>query len=329
MKIHVARTRVVLTYSLVDRWIDLLDRQDDTQRHVGTPDPGEADVIIYPDCHLLSRDWRLTEITESDTARRYPEKVAVYDERDTPWCRYPGIYASMPAERIDPRWQVAGSYIFTEDPAGRIDGDPDALGRDLLFSFIGGRTHPCRDGILSLDPGRAHIESSRGFIFYEPTSDRFAERRRNFAEVMFRSNFVLCPRGQGTSSIRLYETLAAGRAPVIISDDWMPPAGPDWESFSIRWPEGRIGELPGALAEREADAAAMGRRAREAYDTWFAPTVVVTRQLDQLERLLRPGGFAGFPAGGGKDGQYRRARAANVRFRYHSLRTKVADTVKR
>ena len=32
---------------------------------------------------------------------------------------------------------------------------------------------------------------------------------------MFRSKFFLCPRGTGTSSIRLYETLSAGRVPVI------------------------------------------------------------------------------------------------------------------
>lgn len=309
--------------------IDLLSRQDGTRPHCGTPDPAEADLILYPDCHLLSRDWRLTEIAESEPALRYPEKVAVYDERDTPWCRYPGIYVSMPSGSFNRRWQVAGSYYFMEDPADRIDGDPASIERDLLFSFVGGPTHPCRDRILALQSSRAHVESSKGFVFYESSSDRFAERRRSFAEIMFRSSFVLCPRGQGTSSFRLYETLAAGRAPVIISDGWVPPSGPDWESFSIRWPERRVAELHGALAEREADAEAMGRRAREAYDTWFSPTVALGAQLDQFEELARTGGFAGFPVGGVKDGQFRRAGAANLQFRYHALRGRVAGIVRR
>ncbi len=329
MKVHFARTRVPNGASIVDTMIDRLAGQAEPQRHVGTADPAEADVILFPDCHLLGLDWRLTAIATTDLARRYPEKVAVYDERDVPWCRFPGIYVSMPSPCFDRTWQVAGSYYTIEDPTTRLDGGTSSIEQDLLFGFVGGRTHPCRDAVFALDADRAHVESTEGFVFYDPTSLHFAERRRNFAEIVFRSKFVLCPRGWGTSSIRLYETMAAGRAPVIIADEWVPPTGPDWSAFSITWPEGRIAELPRILAEREADAEEMGRRARLAFDSWFAPAVVLSRQLDQLEERLRPGGFVGFPSGGVKDAQYRRALVANARTRYHEVKAKVAGVVRR
>jgi len=48
--------------------------------------------------------------------------------------------------------------------------------------------------------------------------------------------------------------LAAGRAPVIISDDWCPPSGPDWDQIAVVWPERRIDELPRHLELIESEA---------------------------------------------------------------------------
>ncbi len=38
------------------------------------------------------------------------------------------------------------------------------------------------------------------------------------------------PRGIGASSVRIFEAMRAGRAPVIISDDWIVPPVGDWGS---------------------------------------------------------------------------------------------------
>ncbi len=323
MKVHFATTRSTVAHTCVPAMVELLQNQRAPCGHVGVEDPADADVILFPDCHLMPKDWKLDEIVTSEAGRRFPHKIAVYDERDTPWCRFPGIYVSMPASHFARRWQVAGSYYGIRDPAIRLDVDPAQIEQDLLFSFVGGRTHPCRDAIFRLQGPRVHIESPEGFVFYDPSSVRFDERRKSFAETLFRSKFVLCPRGAGTSSIRLYETLAAGRVPVIISDQWVPPAGPRWDQFSFRWPEDRVGELPRLLHETEAAAESMGRRARAAYEEWFAADVALSSVLDQLEARRRAPDFADFPAGGRHDGQYLRAGATRARMRYHGLRGRV------
>ena len=174
------------------------------------------------------------------------------------------------------------------------------------------RTHRCRKGVFSLPTDRATIERTDNFLFHDSQSLRFNERRLRFAEIMFRSKFVLCPRGHGTSSFRLYETLAAGRVPVIISDAWVPPHGPTWNDFSIRWPEAKIAELPARLREIEPDAEMMGLMARRTYDRWFAPDVVLANQLSQLERLLNRSNGT-FPAGGYKNRQYFHLQARHFR----------------
>ena len=39
------------------------------------------------------------------------------------------------------------------------------------------------------------------------------------------------------SSIRIFEMMEAGIAPVIMSNNWLPPVGPSWEEFALFVPE--------------------------------------------------------------------------------------------
>ena len=89
---------------------------------------------------------------------------------------------------------------------------------------------------------------------------------RRYAELTKASKFVLCPRGLSVSSIRLFETMRMGRAPVILSDEWVPPAGPRWEKFSIRINEKQFARIPTLLEQRESEAVAMGEIARRVED---------------------------------------------------------------
>lgn len=103
---------------------------------------------------------------------------------------------------------------------------------------------------------------------YRP--DLLAKYHREFAEALADSKFTLCPKGAGASTLRIFETMKAGRVPVIISDEWVPPEGPAWESFSLIVREKEIGSLPEILERRENSAAEMGRLARSQWDQWFS-----------------------------------------------------------
>jgi hypothetical protein len=78
---------------------------------------------------------------------------------------------------------------------------------------------------------------------------------------------------------------------VIISDEWVPPRGPDWDAIGIRWPEGRTNGLSELLEERAADWPAMSASARAAHAEFFAPDVSFHRVLEccrELQVTSRP-----------------------------------------
>jgi hypothetical protein len=129
------------------------------------------------------------------------------------------------------------------------------------------------------------LPDDEGFLFdttpYWPYAELDDETRsaleRQYVDVATRSRFVLCPRGLGASSIRLFEMMRMGRAPVIISDEWTPPDGPDWEAFSVRVAEADVDELPDILRARADAADQMGERARRCWEDWFSEEVTFHR----------------------------------------------------
>lgn len=98
---------------------------------------------------------------------------------------------------------------------------------------------------------------------------------------------MLCPRGPGTSSFRLYEVMQLGLVPVILSDRWVAPAGIPWDDCCVWIAESRVAEIPSILQDLEDRASAMGVRAREAWEQWCEPGPTLMRRLLQnIESLM-------------------------------------------
>ncbi len=66
----------------------------------------------------------------------------------------------------------------------------------------------------------------------------------SFLERTAKSKFVFCPRGAGSSSFRLYQSLMVGSVPIITGmNDYPFSDKVDWNSFSIRGSLDNINEL--------------------------------------------------------------------------------------
>ena len=139
---------------------------------------------------------------------------------------------------------------------------------------------------MRLKHPRAYLEDTSELI---PTSERNKafvmvdyqnDTKTHYGEIISRSKFVLCPRGYACSTWRLFETMKAGRIPVIISDEWVPPNGPVWETFSIRVKENKISRILALLEQYEPESEAMGRRARVAFEDWFSKETVFHRIVE-------------------------------------------------
>jgi hypothetical protein len=309
VKIYLASAGVPASHSAIVGWQHAAS-QDRRRRHVLVDDADDADIVLFTECNQLGDDLRLAAIREAPITRRLRDRIYVYDQRDRPWCGFPGAYVSMPARSFDRRFQVASSYLpvpgFPVSESEYRTTEPD-----LLMSFIGSPTHPVRKKLFEAQHPRGLFTRVDGFLFSDSTSRDFATRRKRFEETLVRSKFVLCPRGHGTSSFRLYETLAAGRVPVIIADEWVAPTGPAWESCSIRWPErASVDQLFERLEELEPKAEEMGRCALEAFTEWFAAPVVFDRIASDLALLVAARAGTEFPARGVRGRRYQRLVAA-------------------
>lgn len=285
-------------------------------RHTLAASPTEADVVLFPDCHMFPHDPGLRALRRHPLWREFPDKCLVYDARDLPWLAWPGIYVSMPRHYLRHEFQEPWAYYRVPLPSGAMD-TVEPSHPDLLFSFVGSCTHPVRRNILTVRHERAVIEEVRNFLFWDSSSPGFIEKRTRYYRILSRSKFVLCPRGYGTSSIRLYEVLAMGRVPVIIADDWAVPNGPDWSACSLRWPERGIDRLPDVLAAREDEYAMMATSARRVYEEWFSPARAFERIIDACERLLEREAPRRFRSGGVRSA-YIRARLDRAYRRTHN-----------
>jgi hypothetical protein len=199
------------------------------------------------------------------------------------------VYVNIPKRWYSPRRTVTGFYLQQFNDFGLnfsrfVSSFADC---DYLFCFVGStRTHPVRSRLMSLRHPRAYLEDTSATVPSELKKQPFFmlnyshDDRRHYGDIITRSKFVLCPRGYACSSWRLFETMKAGRVPVIISDQWVPPAGIAWESFSIRVRQNHIAQIPEILERYEPNAATMGHLARKVWLEWFSQETAFHRIVE-------------------------------------------------
>lgn len=289
MKLFFATIAIDPAYETpLDRFREL-SRCDRFRQHAVVENAADADLIFFVDAHQHPNDLLLKGLRSHPLMLRYRHKCLVYDERDRTLGTVPGLYVSMPCSHFDARIHRACAYYTLSHQYEALPPE----NADLLFSFLGGPSHPVRTRLSDLRHPRAVLELSSTNFFSDESNVDFQRQkdvqRQRFNDLMLRSKFVLCPRGHGSSSIRLFETLACGRVPVIISDEWVAPPGADWESCSFRVRESEIDRLPQLLEAQEPRFENMAQQARIAYEMWFAPQATFHRFAEMGSELLESG----------------------------------------
>jgi hypothetical protein len=253
---------------------------DEVGRHRLTDDPLSADRIVFVDLHQHPHDPFLKRLADHPLVRARPASVRVYDQRDRPVRTLSGVYVSGARLRApDPTFR-GGPYPRLHTAVGRSPEEPD-----LLWSFAGARTHPVRDSILRLRSDEAVTRDTSSVPMFSASADDRAaaeQARAEYRLLLSRSAFVLCPRGHGPSSYRLFETLAAGRVPVVVSDRWLPPPRIDWQSCSVRVAERDVAHIPRILDSLQPEWTRLSTAASQVWERHFAPP----RMWDHLAQSL-------------------------------------------
>ena len=269
----------------------LLDcyRQDRFREHTLTDSPEDADLIIFAELGFPAAMGLFdSNVRRHPYVRQYRDKCFVINPGDRIIPFLPGIYASVEQRWFDERRVRSGHYLSTHlSVPPQINS---SAGKDFLFSFVGAAANdPVRSAIMGLEHARGYCRdtSAASITVWSQGTCAVRQFQADYADVMARSKFILCPRGCGASSIRLFEAMRAGVAPVIISDAWVPPTGPDWKSFSLRVPEDHVRDLPSMLEEHESRSEEMGRRARLEWDTWFSDEVSFHRVVGWCQEIAQ------------------------------------------
>lgn len=248
-------------------------------------EPDAADVVIF----VGARDAYLRDIRRSAIYRRHRARSFVYYSGDVVVPYLPGVYPSIEQSHMRPRWTRSGSYLRWCDSAAISFRGP-STDAPHLFSFVGaGVTHSVREVVLGLSHPRSWIEDSThspGRAFGQ-TQEVYREYRSRYGTSLAQSKFVLCPRGAGPSSMRIFEAMKAGRVPVVISDGWVPPDGPRWDQCSLRVKESEIQGLPRLLESLEEQAPQMGLCARQEWERYFAPDTCFRTLVHSILELAR------------------------------------------
>ena len=234
-------------------------------------DAPSSDLIILTDSGDLPHGL---SILFNPTFLKFMKKCFVYDESDFANCWYRGINVSGRKSLSSQMFTCGGAYV--REMALRKSPLPFPEKEIYLFTFIGAaETHPVRGKLRDLftddgcffDVPRSVTQTA----FQAGCTTTIKKLVDNMEDVCQSSLFVLCPRGVGASSMRLFEVMRMGRCPVIISDDWIEPYGPDWTSCSIRIHENQLKDIPQILASKKSFARELGHKARTEWETWFAP----------------------------------------------------------
>jgi Exostosin family len=269
--------------------------------HSLTEDPEEADLIVFAELGAegLFSEW----VRHHPWMKKYREKCFIFDVGDRTLPFVPGLYASLKKGYYDAARTKTGYYL-------RLDENPFIVSRPLteepkyLGCFVGSlENHPVRVELAKMAgiaSGRMVVEDTSAFaqrMLYESPEDKAAGFWPHYADTMAASAFALCPRGRGPGSIRLYEALCMGRAPVIIADEWVYPDRVNWKACSVTVAEKDIARIPEILEGHLSRAAEMGLRARAEWEKFYAPEVrfhwLVEDCLALLGARRRPEWLAG------------------------------------
>jgi hypothetical protein len=245
-----------------------------------------ADLILVVDIFEtdLYRGLRQNQVWQ-----KWPEKSFAYCEADSPPNFLHGLHssASKSASRTG-RFQACGYPVhqLCYPNPGPSAADIAATHKDLLFSFAGRASHRVRRQLFAQRFDRTvAVENTSDYYHFAGEPENRARARQRYWQLAARSKYALCPRGAGACTIRIFEMMEAGIAPIIVADDWLPPTGPSWEEFALFVRESEITSIYEKAKRHESEYAERGRLARTAWEQHFSPENYWTFILASIRRI--------------------------------------------
>ena len=164
-----------------------------------------------------------------------------------------------------PHASVNDCFIPIPHAPANVDRSLIREPKDLLFSFLGStETHWTRKRLVEQYPSCRDSKQQWGLA-----KGLDKDFHRNYMELIGRSQFSLCPRGTGISSVRLFESMAMDSFPVIIADGYKRPLDShiEWNRISVTLRESNLHNISSILEVAQLDCNYL----RHAYENFLSP----------------------------------------------------------
>jgi hypothetical protein len=238
------------------------------------------------------REWRyIDKLIADPVIGRFSYKVYTVNSDDGPAGLLRGLYGGLPRSRFDPALHSAIPFVAQPNEAVLAAAGTPRTPSTHLATWRGNTksNRPLREGLLKLYAGSSDIkvEATQSWL------NHGADEKQHYVQLLRSGKFSLCPGGWSAASIRIFESMALGVAPVIIADEFVEPAGPDWQAISLRVKEADLASLESILLEHADRHEEMGARAYEAWRKHFHPGVLTAYYADALLGCIRANAGSG------------------------------------
>ena len=254
-------------------------------------DPEIAEFILFVDGHVIRDVDYESELRKTSLFRAYRSKTFVYNERDNPSGGLPGLYVSMPKPLFAPGYMRAVPYMHYE--IDKIDvGSYWDLPRDKFAIFMGdASTAPVRSRLFRLGESCINMRDTSRLGVHDYTDRRKSQEELNlylhqYCAAVGSSVYSVCPRGHGSSSIRLFESLMLGAIPVILSDDFMSPFLSSDSEFLLHVPESQTRLLCSKLSRDKESITVQQERCKVIVQRMVLPAVRLDYIVTQLDSIM-------------------------------------------
>jgi hypothetical protein len=248
-----------------------------------TNDPNEADALIIQE-KWSYKDFRYLKRIEDDPfISKYISKVFTLNSDDCATGIFRGLYICITKSKLDNKLHASVPFLdyFNQTPFEKEFLLPEPK---YLASWRGNpMSNKVRPKMIKLFGSNSEfcIESTDTWLNHSN------DEKENYINLILNSKFSLCPGGWAPSSIRIFESMALGRCPVIIADEFSPPKGPAWHEFALFFPEKDIKNLPRFLHEHESSFKELGLKAKEAWHTFFDKEHIADYYANSLLQIIR------------------------------------------
>lgn len=235
----------------------------------------EADlVIILESCLEKPQDYERLLLNE-DIVRLKPSCVYTINYEDCPLGILPGIYSGLTSKNFNqdchlswPQVELPNDYIDYYLNNSLSTRNPNIIisNQKFLFSFRGACSDPVRRYIFSTYFNRSQVYK---VVEVDKWYNHSKQEKLDYVQDILNSKFVLCPRGFGSYTHRIMETIALSRVPVIIANEWIPFSIPE-QDYYIRVDESNIPNIENILNEYEPCYESMVLCVKEIYKKYFS-----------------------------------------------------------